>query len=577
MYWNTSNYLMNTSVGEIREAMGEDQVQKVEVATLVLAESLGTMLHPGQSAQERYDIIQKAFDRIRFEKDKSGYFYAYKGTVCVAHATLPKLVGKDLADLRDPEGHYIVRELDKIAHNGGGTMQFPWDKPGQGVQPKIGTAMLIPGTDIWIGTGIYLSNIDAAARNLRRTLVGITTPRIMYTAGILGGLTLFVVLPLCLVITRSILRPLSRAVAGAGKIAQGDLDVHLENAGRDEITELTGAMNAMSDKLKSSYAELEQAMATAREEAREAAEARREAESSHARVQESYDELLRTARTLEEAVARGNEVMTSVEENMNGLGSVSEGQHRQMTEIAQAMESLNNDALVISSLGNEAMEQGQEELNTVNDGERKVSRSVAAINDIHSRADELRDEMGTLERRAGSIGQVMDVISDIADQTNLLALNAAIEAARAGEAGRGFAVVADEVRKLAEKTMTATKEVEATISGIQQSAQSNAQAMASMAEDITRTAEQARESGGQLETIARGAETAYERSARIFDAADAQASAAQQVVGALRSMEELLKSGKENVHGSSRAVSLLSETMSDLQAVIGNLQKHTRG
>ena len=575
-YWNSSGALTRASAQEIRTAMLHEEEQKIEVATIVLAQSLATQLATVQDDAQRRALIQKAFDAVRFEEDKSGYFYAYRGTTCFAHGTSPNLVGKDLGSLKGPDGSFLIRDLERVAQNGGGTAEFPWQKPGEGVQPKIGSAMFIPGTDIWIGTGVYLSNIDGAQRRLTDKLTDVVRPRILMTAGIFGGVLLLLVLPLTLLTARSILRPLSQVVGGAKRIADGGLDVRLDEEGRDELAELMRAMNAMAAKLQTSYAELETAMGQAREEARTAAAARNEAEHNGDKLQESHEEILRTAQILRDAVAKGSEVMATVRTRMAALDRKSDGQQHQMAEIAQAMDSLSEAARFINGLGEEAVHQGQGELEVVKRGVLKVETSVTAIEAVHAKADTLRDEMGVLERHADAINKVMEVISDIADQTNLLALNAAIEAARAGDAGRGFAVVADEVRKLAEKTMAATKEVGTTISGIQQSAQANAQAMSDIASDITRTAAQAQESGQDLTAIARGAETASERSSRISKAAEEQAVDTRQVAATLQAMNELVGEAKDDVQGSNKAVTVLSDIMTNLETVIANLQKHAK-
>jgi methyl-accepting chemotaxis protein len=575
-YWDTSRYLVQSSVEHIKASKLEDVEEEISVVTSVLANSLATQLRGVTDRDEQYAIVQRNLDAIRFGEDNSGYFYAYRGTVCVAHATMSRLIGQDLSGLKGPDGAYLIRNLLSIARSGGGVTEFPWEKPGEGVQQKIGSAAYIPGTDIWIGTGAYLSNIKAAENRLQQALVSITRPRIMMTAGVFCLVGLCIVLPLCVFIIRSILRPLSQAVVGAKSIADGALDVSLPEDGKDELSELMRTMNTMAAQLRRSYSELEDAMKSARQEAREAARARSEAETSQGRVETSLKELLRTASTLEQTVVQGNSVMVTVQSHMTGLDEKSGGQQTQMAEIEAAMQSLSEAALSIRTMGDEAMHQGKSEMEAANAGARSVQDSVTAIKGIHVRAQELRGEMETLEHHAESINEVMNVISDIADQTNLLALNAAIEAARAGEAGRGFAVVADEVRKLAEKTMLATKEVGQTIHGIQQSAQDNARAMSDIAAEITQTAELSEKSGEDLVAIAQDVQMAYERSSRISQAAEAQASATEQVAAALHNMEELVRQAEQDVQGSNGAVSTLSGIMDNLKDVSASLHKRAQ-
>ncbi|EPR41932.1 methyl-accepting chemotaxis sensory transducer with Cache sensor [Desulfovibrio sp. X2] len=576
-YWDVTSFLMRESSTEMGQVVRQQDEDKVMVATSVLAEALAASLSGVEDQAARAALIQKAFETIRFEEDKSGYFYAYRGTVCVAHATSPKLVGKDLDSLRGPDGQAIIRELYKTARGGGGVVEFPWEKPGEGVQPKLGTAMFIPGTDIWIGTGVYLSNVRAAQAQVHDRLAERVRPRILLVAGGLAVLALLLVLPVCLFTARSITAPLARAVQGARDIAAGRLDATLDESGRDELADLSRAMNAMSAKLAASLGELKTASDNARHEAETAARARDEAKTAHRQVQQSFDEIVRTARMLEEAVHSGSEAMQMVQRHARDIQKNAQQQNRQMGESARAMEHLGLAVRRITGDSRESIQQAEEERGVARKGAEMVDQSVAAIERINHKADELRDCMSHLDRQAEDISKVMDVISDIADQTNLLALNAAIEAARAGDAGRGFAVVADEVRKLAEKTMTATKEVGDTIRGIQQAAQMNSLSMADIAAQITDASGLAQESGEVLQTIADGAETSFAHAGNISRAAEEQAAVATQVSGSLAQMQRLVEETNQDVDGAKAAIDSLARIMSDIQGVIRDLRSHTVG
>jgi methyl-accepting chemotaxis protein len=275
------------------------------------------------------------------------------------------------------------------------------------------------------------------------------------------------------------------------------------------------------------------------------------------------------AREISDRVAAASEELSAQVEE------VSQGAEQQRTRVestATAMTEMNATVLEVARSAGQASEQSEATKNKAGDGADLVNQVVQSINLVNKVASTLQTNMQELGTQAESIGGVMNVISDIADQTNLLALNAAIEAARAGEAGRGFAVVADEVRKLAEKTMTATQEVGANITAIQNSTRANIREVGEAAKAVTEATGLANTSGQALSEIVSLASANSAVVASIATAAEEQSATSEEINQALEEISKITGETASGMHESSRALHELSQMAQDLHRVIDGLR-----
>ena len=277
----------------------------------------------------------------------------------------------------------------------------------------------------------------------------------------------------------------------------------------------------------------------------------------------------------EQAMDISNRVAAAAEQLSAQVEQVSRGteiQSERAASTATAMEEMNATVLEVARNAAEASEQAGETRNKAEHGAQMVGKVIEAIRQVNTVATELEGNMQELGSQAEAIGGVMNVISDIADQTNLLALNAAIEAARAGEAGRGFAVVADEVRKLAEKTMSATTEVGSSIQGIQQSTTSNIARVTQAGQSVVSATDLAGASGEALKEILDLVAKNSALIAGIATAAEEQSATSEEINN---SVEEVNRISGETASGmveSASAVQELSNMAQQLRTLLGRLR-----
>ena len=276
-----------------------------------------------------------------------------------------------------------------------------------------------------------------------------------------------------------------------------------------------------------------------------------------------------------EASEISNRIAAASEELSAQVEQISRGaevQRDRVNSTASAMSEMNSTVIEVARNVGEASEQSEVTRQKALYGAELVEQVVTAIHGVDTVAQRLHSNMQEFSKQAESIGTVMNVISDIADQTNLLALNAAIEAARAGEAGRGFAVVADEVRKLAEKTMQATQEVSASISAIQHSAHSNIAEVDKAVASVSEANKLAFSSGEALKEIVDMASSSSSVVASIATAAEEQSATSEEISLSTEEINRIVSETTEGMVQSSAAVQELSLMAQELRRVMEELK-----
>lgn len=400
------------------------------------------------------------------------------------------------------------------------------------------------------------------------------TVQAAFTVGITTLLLLCIIISLAWWFTNSgIIRPLNSIQEYAGAVAKGNLEAKPKGSFTAELLTLKQAISSMVDSLKQKMFEVEKKSNEAEEQKKAAETAMTAAQAQEAKVSGLLNTMSQVASESAEIarqVALASEALsTQVEQVTRGA----EVQSQRAEETATAMEEMNATVLEVAKNSSAAADAAESARSEAQKGEGIVIQSVSAIQGVYDQAHQLKIQMTALGKQADDISRILDVISDIADQTNLLALNAAIEAARAGEAGRGFAVVADEVRKLAEKTMNATKEVGDVIISIQSGARENITSVEAAGVSIEQATSLANQSGDALKRIVDLVTRTSDQVRSIATAAEEQSAASEEINRAVEDIRRVTSETSDGMSHSASSVNNLADLAQQLHRLINDLKK----
>lgn len=470
-------------------------------------------LSEAQAKQAALDTISK----LRYDTDNYYWINDYSPSM-VMHPMKPQLVGKSLSTSKDPDGTYLFMEMVKIVRQQGeGFVPYKWPKPG--FDKPVDKISYVKGFEPWqwiLGSGVYLDSIEEDYIELRNLMI-------------IDVVVILIILAILItLISKSILHPVNLVTEMMKNIShgEGDLTQRLDESGKDEISHLANYFNAYTEKMRHS---IERVSHSATEVEK---------------LSNSVDETGKVnLNHIEHQNDNSRQVATAVEQMSMQI--------REVSENAEAAEHAANDALKNSS-----------------NGKQVVAQTIQAIETLSGNIQEVSEVTSILAEESNNIGSVLDVIRGISEQTNLLALNAAIEAARAGEQGRGFAVVADEVRTLASRTGQSTDEIQAMIEKLQKGAQEAVNAVQASQLISDNTVKQVAEADVVLNEIERLIMSITDMNSHIARATEEQSTAAQEVNIRITDLSDATDQSLETTHVLTKASLSLKQASHQLSEIV---------
>ncbi|UCV12519.1 methyl-accepting chemotaxis protein [Dechloromonas denitrificans] len=506
-----------TALFQLKSAMLEDRKEKtrnlVEIGLGVLTHHQKLAASGKMTDDEAKKAAKETLRGIRYGSNDY-YFIVDTDHNYVLLPPKPEGEGQNRADMKDANGKFLIQEIVKAGKTGGGFVDYWFPRAGQQIpEPKLSYASVFAPWNWVIGTGIYIDDIDREYKA---------------NALLLGGIAAGLLVLLSLIgwqVSSSILRQLGGEPKDAAEIMQrvasGDLTARLDHAPAGSLLSALGNMVASLRQL----------------------------------VNEINSDANRLVTNAEQIASASDDVARAAEHQADSTSAM-----------AAAIEELTVSSNHISDSARETARETNEAVQLADQGSDRVQRASEAIQKISGTVSSTSERIKALEERANQVSSIANVIKDIAGQTNLLALNAAIEAARAGEQGRGFAVVADEVRKLAERTSSATLEIEQMISGIQNDTIGAVSAMSAVLPEVQEGVDLAGAAAESLRAIEEGAHRTLARVGEVADATQEQSSASTSIAQRVEQIANMVEETTTTIRGT-------VETAHQLEAIANNLKR----
>jgi methyl-accepting chemotaxis protein len=488
---------------------------------------IGRQIINYELAKGTKEDAKNALRDLTFGKD--GYFFIYdtKG-VSIFHALVGDAIeGQNKIAMTDPNGKKIIVGLLEQARQGGGAFYYDFQKPNTtGLVEKMGYAAMVPGTDWMLGTGAYMDDIEAELTKYQATIQAHMNEKVT-TLLLIALFWVMLTVFFALIAANNMVKPIQNMVQNLDDIAkgEGDLTKRLEVHSNDEIGQLGNSFNVFVSKLHSIITNV--------------ADVTRD-------VKDSSNDINTQTQLIENQLVNHNHETELVATAITEMSATSQEVAQNTTQVAVSTQSATQD---------------------VANAQKCVDVSLEEVSNLMSEINQAAEQVNSLSEQSKKINSVLSVIGGIAEQTNLLALNAAIEAARAGEQGRGFAVVADEVRSLASRTQESTLEINEMLNELHTLVTAAVKAMLASQQSCNRSVESSRAISESLGAVTSSVTTINDMSTQIATAATEQSSVTEEINRNVFAIQEIVNELTRSI----KTTSSVSHHLAGRGESLGNL------
>ncbi|MDW2022480.1 MULTISPECIES: methyl-accepting chemotaxis protein [unclassified Vibrio] len=530
VYYINSSKSLEAELARDRQELIETKEKELK-AYMMMGVTAIKPLYDADVNGSNKEAAKEILKAMRFESD--GYFFAYDSQgVNTLHAIKPSLEGKNLYDLKDENGVAVIAGLIDASQKGDGFLYFSWHKPTIDAQaPKLGYAEYLSKWDWVLGTGVYIDDIDQQVA-MHRELKTQELKEHTLSAVLISVIGLIITSVLTSIVVSKGIQPLQHVAASLKDVAAGggDLTARLKVESQDEVGEVAAAFNEFMDKL-------------------------------HPLMQDIH----RSATTVQ-----------TVSQSLNTQTSQASGQMQdhclETDKVVTAVTQMSMTAKEVASNTNATAQAIEDANSQVTEAQREVEQAIEGITELVREIDSTSDAISELSLQTEKITKVLDVIGEIAEQTNLLALNAAIEAARAGEQGRGFAVVADEVRSLASRTQNSTHEIGDMLKQLQNGVSRAVSTMSVSQKRGVKTAEESALIQQSLSGVHHSIGTIRDMGIQTASAAEEQSAVAEDINQNLVAIQQIVNNINETLQHAESISTQLSQSGTEIHGLVGNFK-----